>query len=63
MWDQTHWKMAMVIQSLLALWAVEPLTGESFFYQFSHVNKDCYQKYLEELSKAYSDSLNMKASG
>ncbi|MBE8995487.1 IS630 family transposase [Microcystis aeruginosa] len=22
------------------------LTGESFFYQFSHVNKDCYQKYL-----------------
>jgi transposase len=39
--------------------AVEPLTGESFFYQFSHVNKDCYQKYLEEFSKAYPDSVNI----
>ena len=39
--------------------AVEPATGESFFWQFSHVDTECYQKFLNELSKAYPESLNV----
>lgn len=39
--------------------AVEPATGESFFWQFSHVDTDCYQRFLTEFSKAYPDSLNI----
>ena len=43
--------------------AVEPATGESFFLQFSHVDTDCYQRFLDELSVAYSDSHWYSASG
>ena len=39
--------------------AVEPATGESFFCQFSHVDTECYQRFLDEFSKAYPDSLNI----
>lgn len=39
--------------------AVEPATGQSFFLQFSHVDTTCYQRFLDEFSKAYSDSLNI----
>ncbi|KAM3098821.1 IS630 family transposase [Phormidesmis sp. 146-12] len=39
--------------------AVEPATGESFFLQFSHVDTDCYQWFLDEFSRAYPDSLNL----
>lgn len=39
--------------------AVEPATGESFFWQFSHVDTVCYQRFLDEFSKAYPDSLNI----
>lgn len=39
--------------------AVEPLTGSSFCLQFSHVDTQCYQRFLDEFSKAYPDSLNI----
>ena len=39
--------------------AVEPLTGESFFLEFSHVDSDCYQRFLDDFSRAYPDSLNI----
>jgi len=39
--------------------AVEPLTGEHFICQFSHVDTDCYQQFLDEFSKAYPNSLNI----
>ena len=39
--------------------AVEPTTGDSFFLQFSHVDTDCYQRFLDEFSAHYSDSLNI----
>jgi transposase len=39
--------------------AVEPATGESLFLQFSHVDTQCYQRFLDEFSKAYPDSLNV----
>ncbi|MEX0272713.1 IS630 family transposase [Leptolyngbyaceae cyanobacterium UHCC 1019] len=40
--------------------AVEPATGESFFLQFSHVDTECYQWFLDEFSQAYPDSLNLR---
>ena len=39
--------------------AVEPATGESFFWQLSHVDTECYQWFLDEFSKAYPQSLNI----
>jgi transposase len=39
--------------------AVEPITGESFFLQFSHVDTECFQRFLDEFAKTYSDSLNV----
>ncbi|NJL22224.1 MAG: IS630 family transposase [Leptolyngbyaceae cyanobacterium SM1_3_5] len=39
--------------------AVEPATGEAFFLQFSHVDTVCFQRFLDEFSQAYPDSLNI----
>lgn len=39
--------------------AVEPLTGESFFWQFSHVDTACYQRFLNQFSATYPESLNI----
>ena len=36
---------------------VEPLTGESFFYEFSHLDSSCYQHFLEMVSCHWSDSI------
>lgn len=38
---------------------MEPLSGEHFFWQFSHVDSDCYQRFLDQFSARYSDSLNI----
>ena len=39
--------------------AVEPLTGESFFLEFSYLNNVCFQAFLNEFSKTYPDTLNI----
>ncbi|WP_315791883.1 IS630 family transposase [Fischerella sp. JS2] len=39
--------------------AVEPLTGESLFWQFSHVDTECYQQFLNEFAACYPKSLNI----
>ena len=39
--------------------AVEPTTGEQFFLQFTHVDSDCYQLFLDQFSPAYPDTLNV----
>ena len=39
--------------------AVEPTTGNAFFLQFSHVDTDCYQRFLNEFSQQFPDSLNI----
>lgn len=39
--------------------AVEPATGASFFLQFSHVDTQCFQRFLDEFALAYPDSLNV----
>ena len=36
---------------------VEPLTGESFFYEFSHLDSSCYQHFIEMVSHHWSDSV------
>ena len=38
---------------------VEPLTGESFFLEFSHLNTDGFQAYLQEFSQAYPHQLHI----
>ncbi|BAP54376.1 hypothetical protein THII_0079 [Thioploca ingrica] len=38
---------------------VEPLTGESFFLEFSHLNTDCFQAYWREFSQAYPHQLHL----
>jgi hypothetical protein len=39
-----------VLWDFIYLWlygAVEPLTGESFFYDFTHLDTVCFEKFLE----------------
>jgi len=38
---------------------VEPLTGESFFIEFSNVNTTCFLLFLEEFSKEYPDDIHV----
>lgn len=39
--------------------AVEPATGEQFFYEFSHLDADCFQQFLELFAAYFPDSLNL----
>ena len=36
---------------------VEPKTGEHFFYEFTHLNSDCFQVFLNLISQHFSDSI------
>jgi hypothetical protein len=36
---------------------VEPKTGESFFFEFSHLNTDCFQVFLDLVSEQFKDDL------
>ena len=36
---------------------VEPLSGYSFFYEFSHLDGDCFQRFLELLAKELGDDI------
>ena len=38
--------------------AVEPATGEQFFYEFSHLDAD-FQQFLELFAAEFPDSLNL----
>jgi transposase len=45
-----------------ALWLyglVAPATGESFFYEFSHLDTACFECFLRLFSEAYPDVLNV----
>jgi transposase len=46
-------------QSFYLYGAVEPQTGESFFLEFSHLDSDCFQLFLDQFSRAYPESLNV----
>lgn len=38
---------------------IEPATGDSFFWEFSHLDATCCQDFLNLFSTAYPDSLNL----
>jgi hypothetical protein len=45
-----------------AIWlfgVVAPASGDSFFFEFSHLDKACFQCFLQLLSEAYPDVLNL----
>jgi len=36
---------------------VEPQTGESFFYEFTHLNTDCFQAFLNLISEQFQEDV------
>jgi transposase len=38
---------------------IEPISGESFFYEFSRVNHICFQVFLEQFSRQYSEDIHI----
>lgn len=50
-------KVQWVFESTYIYGVVEPKTGENFFYEFSHLNSQCFQIFLELVSKQFKDSL------
>ena len=39
--------------------AVEPLTGSSFFYEFTHLDTVCFEKFLELFASEYPEDLHL----
>jgi DDE superfamily endonuclease len=39
--------------------AVEPSSGEHFFYEFSHLDSICFQQFIDLFAAAFPDSLNL----
>ncbi|NJK69217.1 MAG: IS630 family transposase [Microcoleus sp. SU_5_3] len=39
--------------------AIAPETGESFWLEFSHLDSQCFQIFLDKLSQEYPDNLNV----
>ena len=46
-------------ESVYLYGAIEPLTGERFFLEFSHITSECFQCFIEKFSEAFADSLNV----
>lgn len=38
---------------------VEPKTGDSFFYEFSHLDSVCFEQFLQLVSEAFPTHLNI----
>lgn len=38
---------------------IEPRTGRSFFYEFSHLDSQCFEQYLTLFSQAFPDELHI----
>lgn len=38
---------------------VEPTTGDSFFYEFSHLDSVCFEQFLTLISQTFPDNLNV----
>ena len=51
-----------VLWDFTYLWlygAVEPLTGEGFFYEFTHLDTVCFEKFLELFASEYPEDLHI----
>ena len=46
-------------ESVYLYGAVEPLTGERFFYELSHLTADCFQIFFNKFSQAFPETLNL----
>ena len=46
-------------ESVYLYGVVEPLTGERFFFEFSHLTAECFQIFLDQVSQAFPESLNL----
>lgn len=52
---KTQWNF----QALWLYGQVEPLTGESFFYEFCHLDTVCFEKFLELFVQAYPKDIHI----
>lgn len=50
---KVQWKF----QATYLYGVVEPTTGEHFFYEFTHLNSQCFQIFLELVSAKFADSI------
>jgi hypothetical protein len=50
---RVQWKF----QATYLYGVVEPKTGESFFYEFTHLKSQCFQIFLELVSEHFADSI------
>ena len=39
--------------------ACEPLSGDNFFYAFSHLDATCFNRFVEQFAAAFPDTLNL----
>ena len=38
---------------------VDPISGRSFFYEFSHLNSECFEKYLNKFAEYYPNETHI----
>lgn len=38
---------------------VEPREGRTFFYEFSHLNSDCFQIYLDKFARQFNEEIHI----
>ncbi len=38
---------------------MEPQTGESFFYEFSHLDTECFEEFLKQFSQQYPQDIHI----
>jgi len=50
---QVQWKF----QATYIYGVVEPKTGEHFFYEFSHLNSQCFEIFLQLVAEKFSESI------
>ena len=50
-------KVQWQFQATYLYGVVEPSTGEHFFYEFTHLNSDCFGVYLQLLSEQFAESV------
>lgn len=50
---QVQWKF----QATYIYGVVEPKTGEHFFYEFSHLNSQCFEIFLQLVAEKFPDSI------
>ena len=50
---QVQWKF----QAIYIYGVVEPKTGEHFFYEFTHLNSQCFEIFLQLVAEKFPDSI------